>query len=65
MARLRDARFFWDADCRTTLEDHLPRLETVLFHKRLGSYRDKATAHRAAGGWILAADVLQAPESPR
>src|SRR5690606_31814043 len=32
-ARLRDARFFWDADRRIGLEGRLERLETVLFHR--------------------------------
>jgi glycyl-tRNA synthetase beta chain len=41
-ARLRDARFFWEADRRTTLEARLERLHTIVFHKKLGSYRDKA-----------------------
>jgi glycyl-tRNA synthetase beta chain len=41
-ARLRDARFFWESDRKTTLESRLERLHTVLFHKKLGSYRDKA-----------------------
>jgi glycyl-tRNA synthetase beta chain len=41
-ARLRDAKFFWDADRRTRLEDRLARLDTVVFHKKLGSYRQKA-----------------------
>jgi glycyl-tRNA synthetase beta chain len=41
-ARLRDARFFFDADRRTPLEQRLPALSTVLFHKKLGSYRAKA-----------------------
>ena len=41
VARLRDARFFWDADRQTRLEDRLDRLDTVLFHKKLGSYRAK------------------------
>ena len=40
-ARLRDARFFWDADRRATLDSRLDRLHTVQFHKKLGSYRDK------------------------
>ena len=42
VARLRDARFFWDADRAHRLEDRLERLETLLFHKALGSYRDKS-----------------------
>jgi glycyl-tRNA synthetase beta chain len=41
-ARLRDAKFFWDADRKTKLEDRLDRLHTIVFHKKLGSYRDKA-----------------------
>jgi glycyl-tRNA synthetase beta chain len=43
-ARLRDARFFWDADRKTKLEDRLERLHSLTFHKKLAtnSYRDKA-----------------------
>jgi glycyl-tRNA synthetase beta chain len=41
-ARLRDAKFFWEADRKQPLESRLDRLHTVLFHKKLGSYRDKA-----------------------
>ena len=48
-ARLRDARFFWEADRKTTLESRLDRLATLLFHKKLGSYKGKGGAHRAAG----------------
>jgi glycyl-tRNA synthetase beta chain len=46
-ARLRDARFFWDAD-RT-------------FHKALGSYREKAGRLEPLARWI-ATDVLGRPE---
>ena len=54
VARLRDARFFWDADRTQRLDDRLERLDTLLFHKRLGSYRDKSKrvaelAERIAG----------------
>ena len=42
VARLRDARFFWDADRARRLDERLERLDTLLFHKRLGSYRAKA-----------------------
>jgi glycyl-tRNA synthetase beta chain len=43
-ARLRDARFFWEADRRIPLEDRLERLHSLTFHKKLAanSYRDKA-----------------------
>ena len=56
-ARLRDARFFWESDRRTPLESRLNRLDTVLFHKKLGSYRDKAGRIESLARWI-AADVL-------
>ena len=54
VARLRDARFFWDSDRTQRLDDRLERLDTLLFHKRLGSYRDKSErvaelAERTAG----------------
>lgn len=59
-ARLRDARFFWDADRRQPLESRLPRLDTVLFHKRLGSYRAKAERLEALSGWLVAEGFGQA-----
>ena len=51
-ARLRDARFFWEADRKTTLESRLERLGTLLFHKKLGSYKAKAERIEALAGWI-------------
>ena len=60
-ARLRDARFFWEADRKQTLESRLDRLHTVVFHKKLGSYRDKAERIEKLAGWI-ASDVLGTPE---
>jgi glycyl-tRNA synthetase beta chain len=52
LARLRDARFFWEADRRTTLVDRLGRLDTLLFHKALGSYRAKTERLERFAGWI-------------
>jgi glycyl-tRNA synthetase beta chain len=60
-ARLRDARFFWDADRRLGLEGRLPRLETVLFHKQLGSYRQKTERIERLAGW-MARHVLGRPD---
>lgn len=53
-ARLRDARFFWEADRQVPLESRLERLHTVLFHKKLGSYRDKAERIETLARWITA-----------
>ncbi|MBP1633846.1 MAG: glyS [Acidobacteria bacterium] len=53
-ARLRDARFFFDADRASRLEHRVPALETLLFHKRLGSYRAKAGRLERLARWIAA-----------
>ena len=42
IARLRDARFFWEADRRAPLSSRLDRLDTLRFHRKLGSYLAKA-----------------------
>ena len=41
-ARLRDARFFYDADREKPLAGYVDRLATVLFHKKLGTFQEKA-----------------------
>jgi glycyl-tRNA synthetase beta chain len=56
-ARLRDAKFFWDTDRRTRLEDRLERLHSVVFHKKLGSYRDKAQRIERVAR-VIAADAF-------
>jgi glycyl-tRNA synthetase beta chain len=61
-ARLRDARFFWDADRQVGLEGRMARLETVAFHKQLGSYREKAERIQSLARWI-ATEVLGKPEA--
>jgi glycyl-tRNA synthetase beta chain len=52
-ARLRDARFFWDADRKVTLEQRIARLDPILFHKKPGEgrprHRHGARADRAPG----------------
>src|SRR5687767_2744681 len=60
-ARLRDARFFWDEDRTATLESRIDRLSTILFHKKLGSYREKAERVSSLASWI-AAEAFQRPE---
>lgn len=40
-ARLADAKFFYETDCKTKLEDYLPKLEKVTFQAELGSIKDK------------------------
>jgi len=39
--RLQDARFFYDQDRKTRLEERLPLLDKVVFHHKLGSQRER------------------------
>lgn len=41
-ARLEDARFFWEADCKVEFETWLDKLENVVFLGPLGSVGDKS-----------------------
>jgi len=61
-ARLRDARFFWDEDRKVPLESRIDRLATILFHKKLGSYREKADRIASLAEWI-ARDAFQKPDA--
>ncbi|HTI40691.1 MAG TPA: glycine--tRNA ligase subunit beta [Vicinamibacterales bacterium] len=61
-ARLRDARFFWDEDRKAMLESRIDRLSTILFHKKLGSYREKADRVAALAEWI-AREAFHKPEA--
>jgi glycyl-tRNA synthetase beta chain len=61
-ARLRDARFFWDEDRQANLESRIDRLSTILFHKKLGSYKEKAERVSSLAGWI-ARDLFKRPDA--
>jgi glycyl-tRNA synthetase beta chain len=61
-ARLRDARFFWEADRKTTLDRRLDRLSTLLFHQKLGTYKEKSERLERLAAWI-AREALDAGES--
>ncbi|MGP1959860.1 MAG: glycine--tRNA ligase subunit beta [Arsenophonus sp. NC-TX2-MAG3] len=52
--RLADAEFFFKTDCKKRLEEYLPQLEAVLFHKQLGTLRDKTNRLEVLAGWIAA-----------
>jgi glycyl-tRNA synthetase beta chain len=57
-ARLRDARFFYDSDREKPLAEYVDRLATVLFHKRLGTFQEKATRVQRLARWMCA-DVFK------
>jgi glycyl-tRNA synthetase beta chain len=42
-ARLSDAKFFYDTDLKTRLEDRLPKFEQIVFHEKLGTQAARIT----------------------
>jgi len=40
-ARLSDAQFFYEQDLKTKLDDNLPALQEIIFHKELGTVADR------------------------
>jgi glycyl-tRNA synthetase beta chain len=61
-ARLRDARFFWEQDRKEPLASRIERLSTILFHKKLGSYREKADRVATLAAWI-AREAFRQPDA--
>ncbi len=51
-ARLADARFFWEQDLKLSLDDYLPRLESMLFYEGMGSLRAKADRIAGLAEWL-------------
>jgi glycyl-tRNA synthetase beta chain len=61
-ARLRDARFFWEEDRMAPLASRIDRLSTILFHKKLGTYREKVERVASFAAWI-AGEAFKHPEA--
>jgi len=40
-ARLSDAKFFYETDLKTKLEDRLPKFEHIVFHEKLGTQGER------------------------
>lgn len=54
-ARLADAEHFWNLDRQTALEDYLPRLQSVVFHAKLGTQFERAERIAGLAGRIATA----------
>ena len=67
-ARLSDARFFYQTDLKTKLEDRLPRFKNIIFHEKLGSQAERIERiERLAGELapLVGADVKKAKRAAR
>jgi glycyl-tRNA synthetase beta chain len=51
-ARLSDAKFFWELDQKTRLEDHAKKLSNIVFHEKLGTVADKVERVVKLAEWL-------------
>ena len=51
-ARLSDAKFFWELDQKTKLEDHAKKLGNIVFHEKLGTVADKVERVAKLAEWL-------------
>src|SRR5262249_7242441 len=52
VARLEDARFYWDADLKHNPSELVDKLSGVVWMEGLGTMRDKASRLEALAGWL-------------
>ncbi|MGW8190200.1 glycine--tRNA ligase subunit beta [Sphingomonas hankookensis] len=57
-ARLSDAKFFYETDLKTRLEDQLPKLEKIVFHEKLGTVADKVERVAKLARWLVESGVV-------
>ncbi|MFB0873560.1 MULTISPECIES: glycine--tRNA ligase subunit beta [unclassified Sphingobium] len=57
-ARLSDARFFWEQDKKTQLEDHAKKLERITFHEKLGTVADKVERVAKLARWLVEEGIV-------
>jgi len=59
-ARLSDARFFYETDLKTRLEDLTPKLEKIVFHEKLGTVADKVDRVAKLARWLAEQGIVKA-----
>jgi len=58
-ARLSDARFFWELDKKTSLEEHAKKLERITFHEKLGTVADKVERVAKLARWLVEEGIVK------
>jgi glycyl-tRNA synthetase beta chain len=67
-ARLSDAKFFYETDLKTKLEDRLPKFEHIIFHEKLGTQAQRIARIEALAGHIadlIDADIVKTERAAR
>ncbi|UUY00142.1 glycine--tRNA ligase subunit beta [Sphingomonas sp. J315] len=57
-ARLSDARFFYETDLKTRLDDLRPKLEKIVFHEKLGTVADKVDRVAKLARWLVEQQIV-------
>ena len=60
-ARLSDARFFYDTDLKTPLEEQAVKLSNIVFHEKLGTVADKVDRVAKLARWLVEEGIVQSP----
>ncbi len=63
-ARLSDARFFWEQDKKTPLEEHAKKLSRITFHEKLGTVADKVERVAKLARWLVEEGIVSGPPLP-
>jgi len=67
-ARLADAKFFYETDLKTRLEDRLPKFEHIVFHEKLGTQAQRIARIELLAGHIarlIGADIAKSERAAR
>jgi glycyl-tRNA synthetase beta chain len=57
-ARLSDARFFYETDLKTKLDDLHPKLEKIVFHEKLGTVAAKVDRVAKLARWLVEEGIV-------
>ncbi len=63
-ARLSDAKFFYETDLKTPLDDLRPKLDKIVFHEKLGTVADKVDRVAKLARWLVEEGIVGATPLP-
>ena len=58
-ARLSDAKFFWEQDLKTPLEEQAKKLDQIVFHEKLGTVADKVERVAKLARWLVEEGIVK------
>jgi glycyl-tRNA synthetase beta chain len=58
VARLSDAKFFWEQDLKVPLADSAKKLDQIVFHEKLGTVADKVDRVAKLAQWLVKEGIV-------